>query len=189
MTVTLEIPDSLTDKKVAAVYIDSADKFTHMPGNKKTISGKAYYVFTTTHFSDFALVDAEALGIEVADEDTLAQVKSLVSDLALTARSAKTAKKNVKVTLKNSAKTKAAIKEMSDLGYTVKYRFYRSTKKSAGYKSAVTKKTANYTNTSGKKNTKYFYKVQVRVYDENGKLVAKTALKQCKYASRVWTKK
>ena len=26
------------------------------------------------------------------------------------------------------------------------------------------------------------------VYDENGKLVAKTALKQCKYASRVWTK-
>ena len=189
VTVTLEIPDSLTDKKVAAVYIDSADKFTHMPGNKKTISGKAYYVFTTTHFSDFALVDAEALGIEVADEDTLAQVKSLVSDLALTARSAKTAKKNVKVTLKNSAKTKAAIKEMSDLGYTVKYRFYRSTKKSAGYKSAVTKKTANYTNTSGKKNTKYFYKVQVRVYDENGKLVAKTALKQCKYASRVWTKK
>ena len=189
VTVTLEIPDSLTDKKVAAVYIDSADKFTHMPGNKKTISGKAYYVFTTTHFSDFALVDAEALGIEVADEDTLAQVKSLVSDFALTARSAKTAKKNVKVTLKNSAKTKAAIKEIKDLGYTVKYRFYRSTKKSAGYKSAVTKKTANYTNTSGKKNTKYFYKVQVRVYDENGKLVAKTALKQCKYASRVWTKK
>ena len=189
VTITLEIPDNLTDKKIAAVYIDSADRFTHMPGNKKTVSGKAYYVFTTTHFSDFALVDAEALGIEVADEDTLAQVKSLVSDLALTARSAKNAKKNVKVTLKNSAKTKAAIKEIKDLGYTVKYRFYRSTKKSAGYKSAVTKKTANYTNTSGKKNTKYFYKVQVRVYDENGKLVAKMALKQCKYASRVWTKK
>ena len=27
-----------------------------------------------------------------------------------------------------------------------------------------------------------------QVYDENGKLVAKTALKQCKYASRTWTK-
>jgi len=38
------------------------------------------------------------------------------------------------------------------------------------------------------KGTKYFYKVQVRVYDENGKLVAKTALKQCKYASRTWSK-
>ena len=52
----------------------------------------------------------------------------------------------------------------------------------------MTKKTASYTNTSGKKGTKYFYKVQVRVYDENGKLVAKTALKQCKYASRTWGK-
>ena len=61
----------------------------------------------------------------------------------------------------------------------------RSVKKE---KSAVTKKTASYTNTSGKKGTKYFYKVQVRVYDENGKLVAKTALKQCKYANRKWSK-
>ena len=60
--------------------------------------------------------------------------------------------------------------------------------KAASYKSTVTKKTASYTNTSGKKGTKYFYKVQVRVYDENGKLIAKTALKQCKYASRTWTK-
>ena len=83
---------------------------------------------------------------------------------------------------------KASIKELKDLGFTVKYRFYRSTKKAASYKSTVTKKTASYTNTSGKKGTKYFYKVQARVYDENGKLVAKTALKQCKYASRVWTK-
>ena len=70
----------------------------------------------------------------------------------------------------------------------VKYRFYRSTKKAAGYKAAVTKKTASYTNTGGKKGMKYFYKVQVRVYDENGTLIAKTALKQCKYASRIWTK-
>jgi len=108
--------------------------------------------------------------------------------MQLTARSSKTAKKNVKAVLKSDAKTKAAIKELKDLGFTVKYRFYRSTKKSASYKSAITKKVTSYTNTSGKKGTKYFYKVQVRVYDENGKLVAKTALKQCKYASRTWTK-
>ena len=110
------------------------------------------------------------------------------SKLTLMARSAKTAKKNIKAVLKSDAKVKASIKEMKDLGFTVKYRFYRSTKKAASYKAAVTKKTAAYTNTSGKKGTKYFYKVQVRVYDENGKLIAKTALKQCKYASRVWTK-
>ena len=40
----------------------------------------------------------------------------------------------------------------------------------------------------GKKGTKYYYKVQVRVYDADGKLAAKTALKQCKYASRTWAK-
>jgi len=51
---------------------------------------------------------------------------------------------------------------------------------------STTKKTAAYTNTSGKKGTKYFYKVQVRVYDENGKLVAKAALKQYKYTNRTW---
>ena len=116
------------------------------------------------------------------------KAKSIVKDLKLTARSSKTAKKNIKAVLKSDAKVNASIKELKDLGFTVKYRFYRSTKKAAGYKAAVTKKTASYTNTSGKKGTKYFYKVQVRVYDENGKLVAKTALKQCKYASRVWTK-
>ena len=118
----------------------------------------------------------------------IAKAKSIVKDMKLVARSGKTAKKNIKAVLKSDAKVNASIKEMKDLGFTVKYRFYRSTKKAASYKSTVTKKTAAYTNTSGKKGTKYFYKVQVRVYDENGKLVAKTALKQCKYASRVWTK-
>ena len=128
---------------------------------------------------------------EEPTEDNAAKIekaKSIVKNMKLVARSSKTAKKTVKVVLKSDAKVNASIKELKDLGFTVKYRFYRSTKKAASYKSTVTKKTATYTNTSGKKGTKYFYKVQVRVYDENGKLVAKTALKQCKYASRTWTK-
>ena len=118
----------------------------------------------------------------------IAKAKSIVKNMKLVARSSKTAKKNIKAVLKSDAKVNASIKELKDLGFTVKYRFYRSTKKAASYKAAVTKKTAAYTNTSGKKGTKYFYKVQVRVYDENGKLIAKTALKQCKYASRTWSK-
>ena len=122
------------------------------------------------------------------DNANIAKAKSIVKDLKLVARSSKTAKKNIKAVLKSDTKTNASIKELKDLGFTVKYRFYRSTKKAASYKSTVTKKVASYTNTSGKKGTKYFYKVQVRVYDENGKLIAKTALKQCKYASRTWTK-
>ena len=128
---------------------------------------------------------------EEPTDDNVAKIekaKSIVKDLKLTARSSKTTKKNIKAVLKSDAKVNASIKELKDLGFTVKYRFYRSTKKAASYKSIVTKKTASYTNTSGKKGTKYFYKVQVRVYDENGKLIAKTALKQCKYASRTWTK-
>ena len=131
------------------------------------------------------------MAAEEPPEENAAKIekaKSIVKNMKLVARSSKTTKKNIKAVLKSDAKVKASIKELKDLGFTVKYRFYRSTKKAAGYKAAVTKKTASYTNTSGKKGTKYFYKVQARVYDENGKLITKTALKQCKYASRTWTK-
>ena len=129
--------------------------------------------------------------MEEPTDDNAAKIekaKSIVKNMKLVARSSKTAKKNVKAVLKNDAKVKASVQELKDLGFTVKYRFYRSTKKAAFYKSTVTKKTATYTNTAGKKGTKYFYKVQLRVYDENGKLITKTALKQCKYASRTWSK-
>ena len=185
-TVRVEIPAKLADKKVAAIYIADDAKIEQLAGKVLTISGKKYYEFTTPHFSTFALVDAEELGLEV--EEPQVDAKALTAKLTPVARSAKTAKKNVKVTVSLDKQDKAIIKELKDAGYTVKYRFYRSTKIAASYKAAVTKKTAAYTNTSGKKGTKYFYKVQARVYDENGKLVAKTALKQCKYASRTWTK-
>ena len=97
-------------------------------------------------------------------------------------------KDSVKDASKADVQLDKSINEMKDMGYTVKYRFYRSTKKSSGYKAMLTKTSKTYTNTSGKKGTKYYYKVQVRVYDENGKCVAKTALKQCKYACRIWSK-
>ena len=185
-TVRVEIPAKLADKKVAAIYIADDAKIEQLAGKVLTIGGKKFYEFTTPHFSTFALVDAEELGLEV--EEPQVDAKALTAKLTPIARSAKTAKKNVKVTVSLDKQDKAIIKELKEAGYTVKYRFYRSTKKAAGYKAAVTKKTASYTNTVGKKGTKYFYKVQVRVYDENGKLTAKTALKQCKYASRTWTK-
>ena len=101
------------------------------------------------------------------------------------ARSVKT-KSGVKVTYKPNTDTQSYIDEMKALGYTVKYRFYRSTKKSSGYKAMLTKTSKTYTNLNGKADTRYYYKVQVRVYDKDGKLVAKTALKQCKYATRVF---
>ena len=104
------------------------------------------------------------------------------SKLKLMARSAKTAKKNIKVVVKGD------LKAITDAGYTVKYKFYRSTKKSAGYKAMLTKKAPTYFNTYGKKGTMYYYKARVMIYDKDGNFVAQTALKQCKYASRLWTK-
>ena len=115
-------------------------------------------------------------------EETDKMIAREVSKLRLTARSARTAKKNVKLVVKSD------LKAITDAGYTVKYKFYRSTKKSAGYKAVLTKKAPTYVNTYGKKGTLYYYKVKVMVYDKDGNLIAQTALKQCKYASRLWTK-
>ena len=60
------------------------------------------------------------------------------SKLTLMARSKKTAKLNIKVVVKGD------LKAITDAGYTVKYKFYRSTKKSAGYKAVLTKKAPTY---------------------------------------------
>ena len=177
-------------------FIDSIVKDTDAKLTIRTPFGdKTYTQEELKAMSEVTAGSTITVAIEKAAEEptddaaaNIAKAKSIVKDLKLVARSSKTAKKNIKADLKSDAKVKASIKELKDLGFTVKYRFYRSTKKAASYKSTVTKKAATYTNTSGKKGTKYFYKVQVRVYDENGKLVAKTALKQCKYASRTWTK-
>ncbi|MEY8369232.1 DUF4430 domain-containing protein [Anaerovoracaceae bacterium 42-11] len=116
-------------------------------------------------------------------------VVGMVSKMKLTARSVRTDKKNVKVTVKMDKASADAIKELKEMGYAVKYTYYRSTKKGSGYKSTLTKAAKTYTNTTGKKGQMYYYKVQLRVYDKDGKLVAKTALKQCKYANRIWAKK
>ncbi len=181
VTVTVAISAALQNKRVAAIHIAEDGKIQQMPGKSREVGGKKCYEFTTSHFSDFALVDADELGLETEDE---VDAVALVAKLTPVARSAKTAKGYIRVQANLDKNDNAIISELQDAGYTVKYRFYRSTKKSASYKSALTKKTTSYTNTSGKKGTKYYYKVQVRVYDESGKIVAKTALKQCKYACR-----
>ena len=196
--------DSVKDATKADVtldksFIDSIVKDTDAKLTIKTPFGdKTYTQEELKAMSEAATGSTVTVAIEKAaeqptDEDAakaekIAKAKSIVKNMKLVARSSKTAKKNVKAVLRSDAKVKASVAELKDLGFTVKYRFYRSTKKAASYKSTVTKKAASYTNTSGKKGTKYFYKVQVRVYDENGKLIATTALKQCKYASRTWTK-
>ena len=184
-TVMVELVSRLIGKKVAAIHIADDGTIEQLAGKLLTVGSKQYYEFTTPHFSTFAIVDADEVGLDAAEEPAV-DAKALASKLTPAARSAKTAKKNVKVMTRLDKQDKEIISQIKDAGYTVKYRFYRSTKKAAGYKAAVTKKASTYTSTSGKKGTKYFYKVQVRVYDASGKLAAKTALKQCRYASRTW---
>ena len=129
---------------------------------------------------DKATITFQAKADGKAEMDKMIAQKA--SKLTLMARSAKTAKKNIKVVVKGD------LKAITDAGYTVKYKFYRSTKKSAGYKAMLTKKAPTYFNTCGKKGTMYYYKARVMIYDKDGNFVAQTALKQCKYANRLWTK-
>ena len=198
ITVKLPIPAALLDKTVAAVHFDSADKFTVMDGKRVTEAKKDYYVFDTTHFSEFGLVDAKEAGIATDDSkddtdklDNAAKVKKakkITSKMKLTTVATKTKKKTVKVNVKTTKKTKTDIKALKKLGYNVKYSFYRSTKKNGSYKVAATKKANTYTYVKGKKAKRYYYKTQIRVYDKKGKLITKTTLKNSKYASRVWAK-
>ena len=129
---------------------------------------------------DKATITFQAKADGKAEMDKIIAQKA--SKLTLMARSKKTAKLNIKVVVKGD------LKAITDAGYTVKYKFYRSTKKSAGYKAVLTKKAPTYVNTYGKKGTMYYYKAKVMIYDKEGNFVAQTALKQCKYASRLWTK-
>ena len=187
-TVTVEIPANLQEKKVAAIHIAEDGQIGKMSGKTVKIGGKDYYAFETPHFSTFALVDADELGLEVNEEANIEKIKELVSNLSLKVRSSKTSKKNIKVTLTVDKDTATAIDEIKGLGYTVKYKYYRSTRKSSKYQAKITKTTKSFINTAGKKGTKYYYKAKLQVYDKDGKLVTQTELKQCKYAVRTWTK-
>ena len=118
----------------------------------------------------------------VDEKDSKATATELANALSFKARSSKTAKGNIKV---NLTVTDDEIQAIEKLGYTVKYKFYRSTEKSSGYTAMKEKDAKTYTNTTGKSGTRYYYKARVMVYDSDGTLVTYTALKQCKYASRI----
>ena len=120
-------------------------------------------------------------------------VKNHVKELKIVARSSKTANGNIRVKVASVTDGNGNTVDLSELkakGYTVKYKFYRSEKKAARYGARLEKDTDDnsYINNTGKKGVKYFYKVRVMVYDANGKLVAKSELAQCRYATRTWSK-
>ena len=137
------------------------------------------------------LKTGDKLEVTFKAKDTF-DVAKYVADMKLVARSSKTAKGNVKVTVTSVTDLDGKVVDLSELtakGYKVQYKFYRSEKKASKYAAKLTKDLTDnsYVNTQGTKGTKYFYKVRVLVFNGD-ELVAQTELKQCKYASRTWSK-
>ena len=127
---------------------------------------------------------------EPTKEELDSKVKEALNDMTLKARSAKTSKKNIRINVI------ASITDKLPDGYTVKYKYYRSTKKASGYKFMTAKSKNYYINTKGTKGTRYYYKARIAVYDNDGKKIVFAIY--CidsgqsgyygKYAARVWTK-
>ena len=134
---------------------------------------------------DKLVVTAKKKDSGADDAELDKKVKELISGLEFKARSQKLKNGNIRVKLQGQFDE---IKELEKLGYTVKYKFYRSTKKSSGYKVTVTKNVPLYINTAGRDGGMYYYKANIMIYDKDGELIAQTAIKQCKYANRRWSK-
>ena len=183
--VTLPMPEKLKGKDVLVIYIDDNGLCKILNHSVEKIGAEDYIRFTTTHFSTFAVVDKEEAAALIKAQNE-AHVKELMQNGKFKVTTTKTSKKSVKVTV-TAKNNKTLISDIKTMGYTVKYQFYRSTKKTSGYKLLKTKTTSSFTNTKGKKGTKYYYKARVLVYD--GKtLIAKSELKQASCGVRTWTK-
>ena len=129
-----------------------------------------------TNFRTLALAEA-TLGLNNDPEEN---AKAYVQDLKIAARSVKTSK-GVKVTIN------ADVQPLLDDGFTVEYKFYRSTKSNKNFgKAMITKTEGTYTNTKGVKGTKYYYKAKLVVKNAAGEVVATTPLTQCLYATRTF---
>ena len=179
--VTLPMPQKLKGKDVLVIYIDDNGLCKILNHSVVKIGAEYYIRFTTPHFSTFAVVDKdEAEGL--IKEQNAAHVKELMQSAKFKVTTTKTSKKSVKVQVAAKS-SKTMISDIKSLGYTVKYQFYRSTKKDAGYKLLKTSSKNSFISTKGTKGRKYYYKARVLVYD-GSKLVARSALKQCSYGAR-----
>ncbi len=177
VSVTVKLNTNLAAKPVVCVYIDDHGTYHKVKGAK---SADGTYTFKTGHFSTYAVM-AKADAEKVIAEQT-ANVEKLVKAFGLKARAAKTGNGNIKVTLRLA---KGDSKAIEDLGYTVQYKFYRSTKQAQGYKATAEQAGKTYTDKTGRKGSTYYYIARVMVYDAQGTLVAKSGLKQCKYTSKM----
>ena len=184
--VTLPVPEKLKGKDIVIIYINDKGICEILNHTVETVGAEEYIRFTTSHFSNFAVVEKTDAD-KIIDKQNAGKINILIKEIKLKASTSKTSKKNIKVRAGNVKNLNSLIKEAETMGYTVKYKFYRSTEKASKYTAKITKKSSVYINTKGRKGTKYYYKAKVLVYD--GKtLIAQTELKQCRYGVRGWSK-
>ncbi len=158
VNVMLPVPEKLQGKKIAVIYIDDKGICEILSCTMETAGAREYVKFVTSHFSNFAIVeksDAEQIIKEQNDE----KINTLIKEIKLKATTSRTSKKNVRVKVSIEG-SNSLIKEAKTMGYTVKYKFYRSTKKASKYADKITKNINTYINTKGKKGTKYYYKAR-----------------------------
>ena len=184
--VTLPIPEKLKGKDVVIIYINDKGICEILNHTMETVGAEKYIKFTTSHFSNFAVVE-KADAEKIIDKQNADKINSLIREAEFKATTSNTSKKNVRVKIRETKSSNSLIKEAKTMGYTVKYKYYRSAKKSSKYKAVKTKTSNSFINTKGKKGIKYYYKAKVLVYDGK-KLVAQTELKQCSYGARTWNK-
>lgn len=177
---------------VGMVMSDRAFNSKGQPYTKITLPGKfdsLNYRFTLWRDPSAQYEEEELCGIDLTiikstSSLTAAEAKTAAKDLLraleLDVRASKTAK-GLKV---KADAPDSSLKSLKNLGFKVKYEFLRSTSKAKNYKVKAAKAGKTYLDTSAKKGTKYYYKCKVAVYDAQGKLVAKTALSQSKYAAK-----
>ena len=183
--VMLPVPEKLKGNDIAVISISDKGICQVLNHSIETVGANSFVKFKTSQFINYAIVEKADADKYIGNQNT-DKVKALIKDVKLKVTTSKTSKKNIKV--KVGVKTdKNLIKDIEDMGYTVKYKFYKSTKKTSKYSILKTKNTASYVNSSGKKGTKYYYKAKVLVYDGET-LIAQTTLKQCSSGSRVWSK-
>ena len=184
--VTLPMPEKLKGKDIVIIYINDKGICEILNHTMETVGAEKYIKFTTSHFSTFAVVE-KADAEKIIEKQNADKINSLIREAKLKATTSKTTKKSIKVKIGEAKNSNSLIKEAKAMGYTVKYKYYKSTRKASKYIALKTKDTDTYINTAGKKGTKYYYKAKVLVYDGKN-LIAQTELKQCRYGVRSWNK-
>lgn len=146
VSVTVNVPKSLSNKKAVCVYIDGQGNYHKVAGK---LNADGTYTFTTGHFSAYAVMPEEEADAAIAAQK--AAVKQIKLKLSSKLVNTKSGKKGIRITWKNPSDIKLEGVEI-----------YRSLKKNSGYgkKPISTPKSDKYTNTSVKSGKKYYYKAR-----------------------------